>query len=263
MTKQNFYVNHLRIASPCSVDWDTMSGDERTRHCGLCQLNVYNIAEMTAPEVRALVTKSEGRICARLYKRADGTVITKDCPVGFRAYQKRVSRMAGAALAAILGLFSVSYGQQEEEKSIDASKANIVRTIRTVNRKNILTGTITDRTGAAAFGVTVTIFQSSDDGEKLRVSPDAQGYYQSPELAAGIYTLEVSDGANRLYQVTGIEINNSEQINLDIRLDIEFAYTLSGIVEPMNLPTAYPVSELLKMQPQVIRKKSKQSKKPR
>jgi hypothetical protein len=261
MTKQNFDVNRLRIASPCSVDWETMSGDERMRHCQLCRLNVYNISEMTEPEVRALFTESEGRVCARLYKRADGTVITKDCPVGFRAYQKRAARAAGAALAAILGLFSVSFGQQESEKSIDASKANIVRTSRAVNQKNILTGTITDRTGAAAHSVTVTIFRSGD-GEKLQVYPNAQGYYQSPELAAGIYTLEVGDAGNRLYQVTGIKVNNNEQVNLDIRLDIEFGYSLSGFVEQMPLPTQRS-GELLKLQPQVTLKKSKKSKKPR
>ncbi|HEY0050211.1 MAG TPA: carboxypeptidase-like regulatory domain-containing protein, partial [Pyrinomonadaceae bacterium] len=187
MTKQNFDVNNLRVASPCRVGWETMSGDERVRHCNLCRLNVYNLSEMTADEVRGLITKSEGRICGRLHKRADGTVITKNCPVGFRAYQKRAARMAGAALAAIIGLFSVSYGQQEDEKSADASKAKIVRTI---NRKNILSGSIKDVSGAIVPGAEVVIFKSDDGGEKLKVKSDDEGFYQTPLPAAGIYTLE-------------------------------------------------------------------------
>jgi hypothetical protein len=116
MTKQNFNINKLRVASPCSTGWETMSGDERVRRCHSCELNIYNISEMTKNEVEDLIANREGRLCIRLYKRTDGTVLTKDCPVGFRAYQKRVARFAGAALATVLGLFSVSFGQKPRKK---------------------------------------------------------------------------------------------------------------------------------------------------
>src|SRR5262245_30602687 len=36
----------LRIASPCSADWDEMTGDDRVRFCGRCRKNVYNLSEM-------------------------------------------------------------------------------------------------------------------------------------------------------------------------------------------------------------------------
>jgi hypothetical protein len=58
-----------------------MAGDERVRHCTLCSLNVYNFAEMTREEVRELLARTEGRVCARLYRRAGGTVLTRDCPL--------------------------------------------------------------------------------------------------------------------------------------------------------------------------------------
>lgn len=93
-------VDSLRIAAPCTVAWESMAGDERVRHCTLCSLNVFNFAEMTRDEIRALLVKTEGRVCARLYKRADGTVITKDCPTGLRALRRRVSRAAAAILTA-------------------------------------------------------------------------------------------------------------------------------------------------------------------
>jgi hypothetical protein len=35
---------------------------------------------MTAAEAAALIAGREGRLCARLFRRADGTVITADCP---------------------------------------------------------------------------------------------------------------------------------------------------------------------------------------
>jgi phosphopentomutase len=66
---------NIRIATPCQTSWESMAGDERVRHCTLCSLNVYNFAEMTRHEVRELLARTEGRVCARLYRRADGTVI--------------------------------------------------------------------------------------------------------------------------------------------------------------------------------------------
>src|SRR5688500_5475673 len=100
MTKQSFDINKLRVASPCAVPWESMNGGDQSRHCQMCNLNVYNISEMTAAEVRNLVEKTEGRVCGRLFLRADNTVITKDCPVGLRAFYKRTARRAGAALTA-------------------------------------------------------------------------------------------------------------------------------------------------------------------
>jgi len=55
---------------------------ERVRHCGECKLNVYNLSEMTQTEAEGLIRKHEGRLCVRYYQRADGTVLTRNCPVG-------------------------------------------------------------------------------------------------------------------------------------------------------------------------------------
>jgi hypothetical protein len=37
---------------------------------------------MTEEEALKLVEEREGRLCVRFYQREDGTVITRDCPVG-------------------------------------------------------------------------------------------------------------------------------------------------------------------------------------
>ena len=96
-------LNQLRIASPCTADWDAMSGDDRTRFCGECQLNVYNISAMTEPEARDLIASTEGRLCVRMYRRADGTILTQDCPVGLAKLRKR-ARMAWMKVAAVFAM---------------------------------------------------------------------------------------------------------------------------------------------------------------
>jgi hypothetical protein len=96
--------HEIRIASPCSADWNRMFGDERVRYCPDCQLNVYNFLEMSDSDIEKIVADRDGRLCARFYQRSDGTMLSRNCPVGIRAAVQRVSSFASAALAAVLSV---------------------------------------------------------------------------------------------------------------------------------------------------------------
>lgn len=96
----------VRVAAPCSADWDAMVGTDRARFCGQCRLNVYNLSGMTKREAEQLIASSEGRLCVRFYRRADGTILTENCPVGLRALKRRLSRTAGAVLSTILSFLA-------------------------------------------------------------------------------------------------------------------------------------------------------------
>jgi hypothetical protein len=225
MNKQTFDIDKLRVASPCPVGWDAMKGDARTRHCDLCQLNVYNVAEMTRAEVENLVARSEGRLCMRLYKRADGTVLTKDCPTGLRAYRKRVARIAGAALATVLGLFSVSFGQKEDKKAIDALKLKITRV---VSQEVFLEGTITDPNGAVVPGAEISIFK--DNITVATVIADENGYYKFASLASGIYRLQAKSNGFKLYSVKNLKMNDGESGTLNIALNVDENMDNIGVI---------------------------------
>lgn len=88
---------NIRIAAPCTADWNAMSGDERMRACGQCNKNVYNLSNMTRDEAEALIVAKEGKLCVRYYQRTDGTIILKDCVVGVSKRRKRRLIAAGAA----------------------------------------------------------------------------------------------------------------------------------------------------------------------
>jgi hypothetical protein len=90
-------LDNIRVASPCSADWSKMTGDERARHCGDCQKNVYNLSEMTREEAEALIYAKEGRLCVRYFRRHDGTILLKDCVVGVKRKRRRRVIVAGAA----------------------------------------------------------------------------------------------------------------------------------------------------------------------
>ncbi|MBL8910158.1 MAG: hypothetical protein JNM17_05565 [Archangium sp.] len=96
----------IHIAAPCTEKWEAMTGNDRQRHCASCKLNVFNTKELTEAELEALLTKTEGRVCGRVYQRADGTVLTRDCPTGVAKLRKRAlaaMTMAGTLVLAVIG----------------------------------------------------------------------------------------------------------------------------------------------------------------
>jgi hypothetical protein len=105
-----------KIASPCSASWEKMTGDDQVRFCDGCQKNVYDLSAMTSVEAEALLREKEGDLCARFYRRADGTIMTSDCSVGVR--KKRVQRAAGAAL--LFGGAAMAFSAYEKAQVLES-----------------------------------------------------------------------------------------------------------------------------------------------
>jgi len=106
MAKFDSPLKNIKVASPCSADWNEMYGDGRKRFCGDCKLNVYNLSGMTRDEAEALIMNAEGRLCVRFYRRADGSVITQDCPVGWAKIKQRTKLYATAVASLLMALFT-------------------------------------------------------------------------------------------------------------------------------------------------------------
>src|SRR5215213_9953581 len=102
MSRPTIPLEVLDIPQPCPVEWNDMRGDERVRFCGHCSLHVYNLSSMSREAAEALVAEREGRLCVRFFRRADGTVITRDCENAWKRAAKKVSRFASAATAVAL-----------------------------------------------------------------------------------------------------------------------------------------------------------------
>src|SRR5688500_12674831 len=48
-------LDNIRVASPCSADWNAMTGDDRARHCGSCNKTVFNLSGMSRDEAEELI----------------------------------------------------------------------------------------------------------------------------------------------------------------------------------------------------------------
>jgi len=182
----------IRIASPCTADWERMTGDQRVRHCAECNLDVYNFSAMTSREVEELLTASRGkRLCGRFYRRADGTMLTNDCPVGFRAVVRRVSRVAGAVLSAAMST-SFAVAQTPQKGTALTQIAPAEAGVEVV---------VADETGAVIPKAQV-LLQDEKGAEIAKGLSNERGEYRVTALPAGPYVLTVHSWGFATYHGT-------------------------------------------------------------
>lgn len=161
MRKHTNPLDEVRVAAPCPSDWERMVGNERVRFCAQCSLNVYNLSGMTRAEAERLIGSSEGRLCIRFYRRADGTILTKNCPVGLRALKQRMTRMATAIASLLLSFLAgvlAFAGFQKSSSTPNYGSGYTQGTIGQISRRNETTsepgemaGPPTVTTGTMAF----------------------------------------------------------------------------------------------------------------
>jgi hypothetical protein len=106
--KMTINVDEIRVASPCHARWNDMAGDERARFCGQCSKHVFNLSAMTRAQIETLVREKEGKFCGRFHRRADGTMLTADCPSRLRRVRARLAKLGGALCALVLSLVGCS-----------------------------------------------------------------------------------------------------------------------------------------------------------
>lgn len=227
MTMINERLPVLKVATPCSEDWDRMVGDERVRYCSKCQLNVYNFSEMSREDVVALVNRREGRICGRLYARADGTMITRDCsdrPVS----RARPSRLAAAAMSAAMALGS-AFGQEVAKPAPRMAEAKL----------GVISLIVTDTTGAVFAGARVSL--TPEHGKAIEGTTDAKGVLKAVSLADGIYEVVVTAPGFEPYVS---EVRPTTE-TLEVRLEAEptmgvLVEAVPALIEPIEMPRTIP-----------------------
>ncbi|HEX7289229.1 MAG TPA: carboxypeptidase-like regulatory domain-containing protein [Candidatus Angelobacter sp.] len=213
-----------------------MAGDERVRFCSECTLNVYNLSEMTRREAEQLIATHEGRLCVRFYRRADGTIITQNCPRGLRVLIQRVSRVAGAALSAIMGLgFAVAQMPQQMSCSQPASKEPA---------HDGLSVLILDPQGAAVSGARVSL-KGPKRKNRWTATSDAAGVATFRGLPPGDYSVKVEvQGFKTLKQQMKVDKDNISTKTLKVTVG-DTTVVVGMLDEPMIIGTRQYSNEYL------------------
>ncbi|HMQ03757.1 MAG TPA: carboxypeptidase-like regulatory domain-containing protein [Pyrinomonadaceae bacterium] len=226
----NFDLDRIDVAKHCPALWEAMSGDDRVRNCSQCDRMVYNIAGLSRREASDLIANRGSRLCIRLHRRADGTVMTNDCPKGLRAYRLRVAKCAGSVLAAILGLFTVGQAQRQpggdSQGTRSESSVNVAR----------IEGIVRDPAGAVIPNATVTV--TTANGKTLQRKTDRRGRFSltSFALERGLNKLRIE--APHFYPFQDeFTIRRRETIDYPVILEVG---TFIGVVVVRSEPLIDP-----------------------
>jgi hypothetical protein len=217
----------IQIASPCSASWDRMPGNDRVRHCPECNLDVYNFSAMSRADIEHIVASHEGRLCARFYQRADGTMLTQNCPVGLRAAVLRASRAATALLTAIM-----SAGPAMARSVPRLQNSSLVQ----IQQQRGLTLIVSDPMGAVIPNARVTVSNTAT-GQTIEAQTDQAGQLKMPEVPAGDYAISiVVTGFATKHERVSLPASAPLQLKMDVAV-------MGEIVEVQN-PHPSPLSRV-------------------
>lgn len=244
-------LDRMRVASPCPVSWDAMKGNDKKRFCEHCNLHVYNISSMTRREAEDLIKTTEGRLCARLYRRADGTVLTQDCPVGLKALRRRLKMRMGVFVSMLFGLSLTAFGQDEKSKEAknNESLIKITRTVDSANAQitsGIVKGIVVDESGGFIPNVKVTIINERTRTILTTTTKD-DGAFIFENLTAASYLINFQADGFRTLEITNIKINERELLSISSTLIVGEA-TL-GIVGVQEISTPVNKDQLKSLPP--------------
>lgn len=219
------FLDKVRIASLCNVSWESMSGSDRARFCSQCELHVYDISHLSRKEAVALIASTQGRICARIYRRSDGTILTRDCPVGLRALRRRASRIATAAFATVISLFSIAAAQKRKpDTDREMIGLHQIQRKKTTAARGSLNGVILASSRRSVARAKVKLWNSATH-KKLETVSNATGDFAFPSLKAGVYKLEVITADFRPVVIEKLEVGREV---IDVQITFELIGNLTG-----------------------------------
>jgi len=191
--------SQLHIASPCTVDWDSMIGNDRVRFCEHCQLKVHNVDFASKKQIKRLIARSRGRLCVNYLTPAPQK---PPSPVLYKI-GRRTSVIAASAFSATLSISSVVAAGANlkqtvlrKETAYAASVANPVSATSGVGR---LYGFVVDPGGGAVNGASVSL-TNSETNEAFYSTTSGNGQYQIEGVTPGTYLFTVT--------VTGFDTSN-------------------------------------------------------
>ncbi len=251
MTRKTNRLELLQIPKPCPSDWEKMMGDDRKRFCIACHKYVYNLSAMSRREAEALIEDSQGKVCARFTRLADGQVITHEPPIILHHINRRPSPIAAAIVTAMLSLSPAIAAPQPSQINNQA-----VSQTETSGPKNPIDsqgsmarfhGTVLDAYKAVIAGAKVTLIEDTALTEQTTTTSN-EGTFYFETVKAGFYSLRVEAPGFANSETRGITLNANQSQEIELTLSTMRMEVTAGIVEAAS----YPLRELYTKSDRVI-----------
>lgn len=253
MPRKPSKLDRLQIPEPCSVGWENMTGDDRSRFCSACNKHVYDLSAGTRRRAEAIIATSRGNLCARIVRRADGSIATADdlvtpLPRLYQLHSRRASPLAGAVVSALLAFSPVAAAQtqsvQEQTVTRQAQDDKQKPQDTSAGTTAKLSGTVVDVTGAVIAGAKVSLM-SEGAAEVLSIATTSEAGTFQFNLQEGIYAVKVESQGFSLYEVPGIKLEQSQQRSIEVKMEVGSAGSGIIVSYPKPLRALYRESDLI------------------
>lgn len=181
------------------------------------------------------------QLCARFYRRADGTIMMQDCPWSLRVMARKVSRLGAAILTAILSVSLASAKNKTRQPSCDC--------LQIQQKDSGVKLTVMDQQGAVIPGAGV-LLENKSNQQKAGGLTGASGQWQQPKLAPGRYSIVIKSQGFRSFTGT-VKVNDGMLLELKIKLPVADVNTTVvveaeplGVMGSMGTITAVPSPQM-------------------
>lgn len=213
------FLKNLTIPSPCTADWNSMTGNEQVRFCDHCSFEVHNLSQMTRAQAERLVAQSNGRLCVQYIQDPNGGPVT--LPVGQKLHRisRRVSQIAAGAFTAALSVSSAVAQQPTAGQSGAGDRPPATQLMARWALGASVVGTVTDQNGAVIPGATISI-SNEPLNVALYASTDLSGQFRVDGLQAGSYKLRIEAPGFAVDESDGVYLSENGQTRMDRSLKL-------------------------------------------
>lgn len=67
-------LDSISVPNSCAEDWNKMHGGEKSRFCGICEKNAYNISAMTEREADKLLFENMEKVCIKVVSLSNSSI---------------------------------------------------------------------------------------------------------------------------------------------------------------------------------------------
>jgi hypothetical protein len=243
MTTRKNLLDRVEIASPCTANWDAMTGTDQIRFCSECRKYVYNLSEMTRREAEALLASRGNQMCARLIRDLNGATLSVDSLPPVRLLGWKPGPVASAVVSAIIsitpgaGVLANGQSPSHSSQSVDASGHRTHRPAPGTMTSTI-TGIVSDENTAPMSGAIVTL-TSESTGEALSQLTSEEGEFRFEGLPARTYIVEVRFKGYRVAAHHDVNLQQGEARRFDVAMEKLIAMTGVSFIPPQPLRTLY------------------------
>ena len=223
-------LDRVSIGSSCQTDWEAMNGDHSQRYCDQCEKSVYNFSQLTRSQAEALIARTNRKLCARIERRPDGSILTADKSYSLPRFNQKFLRIASATMSAALSLAPViaakpvknlpvlNFSQEQKDKKEQPPQDQ--------DRAAKIFGVVQEEGMPVSFAI-VTI--SEINSSYAKSTPAKQGKYEFTSLQPGKYIISVFSPRSSLFSSQELLITASQALQFDVILQEKVIVTTGTV----------------------------------